>query len=365
MSGMKAGIIGCGNISPSYFKALKKLNDIDLVACADLNMAAAEARATEYGVRAMGVDDLLSSDEVELIINLTLPQAHAEVNMAALNAGKHAHCEKPFAVTREDGQAVLKLAAEKALRVGGAPDTFLGGGLQGARSIIDNGRIGRPVSGTATLAIPGHESWHPNPGFYYLNGGGPLFDMGPYYITALIHLLGPVKQVTAINSRAHDQRIATSEGAKGQVLPVEIDTHVSGILEFHSGAVITMIMSFDVRKHSSHRIEIHGTEASLKVPDPNVFDGECFIATGPKEEWEPIAPPGPYLENMRGIGAADMAAGIRKNRPNRCNGEMAYHVLDVMHALGDSSATGRHQTLASTCAQPAPLPADLEMGELD
>lgn len=365
MTGMKTGIIGCGNISPAYFKATAQLNDLDVVACADLNMDAANAHAAEFGVQAMSVEALLGDPDIELVINLTLPQVHAEVNMAALKAGKHAHCEKPFAITRADGQAVLALAAEKGLRVGGAPDTFLGAGLQSARKIIDDGLIGRPVSGTAVMACPGHESWHPNPGFYYLEGGGPLFDMGPYYITALVHLLGPVKRVTALNSRACAERTATSEAANGRVLPVEVDTHVTGILEFHSGAVITMIMSFDVRKHSSHNIEIHGTEASLKVPDPNHFHGENLIANGPKDEWQSVPLIHPYHDNMRGIGAADLAAAVKSNRPHRCNGELAYHVLDVMHALGESSDSGQHQSIASTCAQPAPLPADLTFGELD
>ncbi len=365
MSGLKTGIIGCGNISPAYFKATAQLNDLDVVACADLNMDAARVRAEEYGVRAMSVDELLADPEIKLVINLTLPQAHAAVNTAILNAGKHAHCEKPFAITRDEGKAVLALAEEKGLRVGGAPDTFLGAGLQSARKIIDDGLIGRPVSGTAVMACPGHESWHPNPGFYYLTGGGPLFDMGPYYITALIHLLGPVRRVTALNSRAFSERIATSEAANGKVLPVEVDTHVTGILEFHSGAVITMIMSFDVKKHSSHNIEIHGTEGSLKVPDPNHFHGENLIANGPKDDWRAVPLIHPYADNMRGIGAADMAAAVRSGRAHRCNGEMASHVLDVMHALGESSDSGQHRTITSTCAQPAPLPADLVFGELD
>jgi len=358
-------VIGCGNISPAYFKSAARLNDIDIAACADMNMQAAEARAREFGTTALSVDELLGDASIDIVLNLTLPQAHAEVNMAALNAGKHAYCEKPFAIERADGEKVLALAGQKGLRVGGAPDTFLGAGLQGSRKYIEDGLIGRPVSGTVVMANHGHEHWHPNPGFYYLRGGGPLFDMGPYYITALVHLLGPVTRVTAINNRAFDTREATSQGAAGTVLPVEVDTHVTGVLEFANGAVVTLVMSFDVWKQSSHNIEIHGTEGSLKVPDPNNFGGDILAARGRVDDWEPVPLVHPYRENFRGVGVADMAAAIRSGRAHRCSGELAFHVLDVMHALEESSASGRHETVQSSCDQPAALPAGLAEGEMD
>lgn len=359
------GIIGCGNISQAYFRTAKQLNDIEIKACADLNMDAARAKAEENGVQAMTIDQVLADKDIEIIVNLTTPQAHAPVNKQALEAGKHVHCEKPFAITREEAREVLELAEKKGLRVGSAPDTFLGGGLQTCRKLIDDQWIGRPTSGTATLALPGHERWHPNPGFYYMTGGGPIFDMGPYYITALVHLLGPVKRVTAMTSRARQTRIATSEQAFGQELPVEIDTHAAGILEFANGAIITMILSFDVAKHSAHPIEVHGTAGSLKVPDPNNFSGDIWLARTGDKEWQQAPYAYGYLDNLRCIGVADMAAAIRTGRPHRCNGELAYHVLDVMHAFEDSSKRGQHVALESTCAQPTPLPLGLLPGELE
>ena len=361
---VRTGIIGVGNISQAYFNSARRLEDIEIVACADLDMEVARAKAEENGIKAQSVDDLLADPEIGIVINLTIPQAHAEVNRKILMAGKHAHAEKPFAITREDGKAVLDLARQKGLLIGSAPDTFLGGGLQTCRKLIDDNWIGRPIAGTAIMACPGHESWHPNPGFYYLTGGGPVFDMAPYYITALVHLLGPVARVSAMASRPHDTRIATSEAAHGRVLPVEVDTHTAGLLEFANGAIISLVMSFDVKKHSAHPIEIHGTAASLKVPDPNIFGGEVFIAHGPKQDWQSVPLAFPHTDNFRGIGAADLAVALRENRTNRCSGELAYHVLDVMIALGESARDGRHITLESTATQPAPLPLGLMEGRL-
>jgi predicted dehydrogenase len=362
---VKAGIIGCGNISQIYFDASRKLDVLDIVSCADADLQAARASAEKNQVRATSVQELLDDPEVEIVINLTTPQAHAKVNLQALHAGKHVHCEKPFAVTREDARAVLEHAGEKRLLTGCAPDTFLGGGLQTCRKLIDDGSIGRPVAGTAFMCCHGHESWHPNPGFYYLNGGGPLFDMGPYYLTALVHLLGPVKRVAAICGRAFTERLATSSEAQGQILPVKVDTHTAASLEFHCGAVITLVMSFDVWKHSSPPIEIHGTDGSLKVPDPNCFDGAVSLFRPGMENWQDVPYSHGYTENMRSIGVADLAYAIQSGRPNRCSGEMAYHVLDVMHAVGESSDSGEHVAIRSTCVQPAPLPLGLPEGKLD
>ncbi len=349
----KVGIIGCGNISRAYARAAATLPAIEIAACADLDEAAAKSLAEEFGYRALTIDDLLADPEIEIVVNLTIPQAHAEVNRAALAAGKHVHCEKPFALSREDGREVLSMAARKNLYVGSAPDTFLGGGLQTCRGLIDAGALGRVVAGTAVMACPGHEHWHPNPGFYYLRGGGPMLDMGPYYITALIHLLGPVRRVTALGSRAHDQRIASSEKAKGQVLPVEINTHVTGVIEFRSGALITLIMSFDTIKHTCHNIELHGTEASLSVPDPNHFGGEPRLFRRGDTEWQPVPLTHGQTDNMRSIGVADMALAIRDKRDNRCSGRMAYHVLDVMLAFDESTREARAIEIESTCDQPA------------
>lgn len=362
---IKAGVIGCGNISQAYFDAAKKLDVLEIKSCADLNMDAAKAKADENDVFAVSVEELLADPDIQIVINLTTPQSHAAVNTLALESGKHVHCEKPFAVNRQDGLAVLALAKEKGLLTGCAPDTFLGGGLQTCRKIIDDGWIGKPVAGTAFMCCPGHESWHPNPGFYYLKGGGPMLDMGPYYLTALIHLLGPVKRVAAICGRKADERLATSEEANGQILPVEVNTHAAGTLEFKSGAIITMVMSFDVWKHGISPIEIHGTNGSLKVPDPNCFDGEISIFRNGMEDWEKVPYSHGYTDNMRSIGAADMAQAIQSGRANRCSGEMAYHVLDVMLAFDESSDTGNHIEIQSTCSQPTALPLNLQEGALD
>ncbi|MCB1517947.1 MAG: Gfo/Idh/MocA family oxidoreductase [Hyphomicrobiaceae bacterium] len=364
MGAIGAGVIGCGNISQAYFDAIKQLPDLDILACADINMDAARAKAAANGVDALTVDELLGRDDIEVVINLTLPQTHAEVNRQILNAGKHAHCEKPFAVTREDGLEVLELAKSKGLRVGCAPDTFLGGGHQTVRKLIDDGAIGRPVSGTAFFATPGHERWHPNPGFYYLTGGGPVFDMGPYYITALVNLLGPVVEVTSMNSRKADARIATSEAANGKVLPVEVDTHSTALLRFENGAVITMVLSFDIWKHTNHNIEIHGTDGSISVPDPNFFGGDVKLSEK-GEDWKVVPHTHPFEGNMRGLGPTDLAAATRTGRPHRCSGELAYHVLDVMHAIDEATARKSYVQVKSRCERPAPMRNDLKDGYLD
>ncbi len=361
----KVGMIGCGNICQAYFNAAKQLDSIEIVACADLDMEAAEAKAEENGCKAVTVDAILADPQIDIILNLTTPQAHASVNTAALQAGKHVHCEKPFAVTREDGKAVLELATEKGLLTGCAPDTFLGAGHQTARKLIDDGWIGRPIAGTAFMMCPGHESWHPNPGFYYLKGGGPMFDMGPYYVTALVNMLGPAKRVSAISGRSFDERTCTSEVRNGEKLPVEVTTHLAGTIEFECGAIITVVMSFDIKKHSMPPIEIHGTAGSMRVPDPNGFGGTVSVFRPGQEGWQDVPHSHGYAQNMRSIGVADMAAAIEGDRMNRCSGEVAYHVLDLMHAFDESSETGKHVVLESTCERPEALPMDLRHGELD
>ena len=362
---VNAGIIGCGNISEAYLDAAKTFPGLNITCCADLNRTAAETTAEEHGIQAVTIDELLTDPDIAIVINLTTPQAHAAVNMQALQAGKHVYCEKPYAVTREDGADVLAFAAEHGLLTGCAPDTFLGGGLQTCRKLIDDGEIGKPIAGTAFLCSHGPEGWHPNPGFYYLKGGGPLFDMGPYYLTALVHLLGPIKRVAAICGKGFEERTATSEVANGQILPVEVNTHAAGTLEFHSGTLLTIVMSFDVWQHSSHPIEIHGTNGSLRVPDPNCFDGPVSLFQPGMDEWKTMPMTHGYTGNMRSIGVADLAYAILGGRPNRCGGEMAYHVLDVMHAFDESSESGNHVEIQSGCTQPAALPIGLPQGQLD
>ena len=357
------GLIGCGTISGAYLRAAATFDVLKFVACADIDPAAAKRTEETFGVPAMPVETLLAREDVDVVLNLTIPAAHGDVNLAALAAGKHAYCEKPFGLDADEGRGVLAAAAAAGLRVGCAPDTFLGGGHQTVRQLIDGGAVGKPVAGTAFMMGPGHESWHPNPAFYYQPGGGPLFDMGPYYLTALVHALGPVRRVAAITARGRETREVTSKARAGEVIEVDVDTHTAGTLEFHNGCVVTVVMSFDVRLHSNRFIEIHGVDASLSSPDPNGFGGHVLVSSG--REWEDRPLTHGYTANMRSIGLADMCAGIRTGRPHRCNGELAQHVLEIMAAFGESSAESRHVTLTSRPERPDPLPTGLTDGQLD
>ena len=350
------GIIGCGNISSAYVTGCGMFDHLRVAAVADVMPAVAQAKAAEHDLACAGsVEALLADPDIDIVINLTTPKAHAAVSLAALAAGKHVYSEKPLAVERADGRAVLDAAAARGLRVGGAPDTFLGGGLQTCRKLIDDGAIGEPVAATAFMLGHGPESWHPNPGFFYRQGAGPLFDMGPYYLTALVHLLGPVVRVAALARASFPERVVTAEARRGERLPVEVPTHVAGTLAMAAGPLVTMITSFDVWGHTLPRIEIYGSEGSLSVPDPNTFGGPVRLLRAGSREWEDV--PLTHSDAVRrGVGVADMAAAIGDGRPHRAAGEMAYHVLDVMHSFYDSSAEGQTVAVNSTCAQPAALP---------
>lgn len=359
------GIVGCGNISNAYFKGASAFELLKVVSCADRIHERALAKAEEHGCNAQSVEELLANPEVELVINLTHPAAHAELSLQALEAGKHVHCEKPLAVTLEEGKHVLDTARDKGLLTGCAPDTFLGAGLQTCRKLLDDGWIGRPVSGTAFMMSRGPESWHPDPGFFYQTGAGPLFDMGPYYITALVHMLGPVKRVIAMTTKAFESRTATCKEQFGKELPVEVPTHNAGVLEFHSGTVITLTISFDVCAHRHSPLELYGTEGSLQMPDPNTFSGPVQLLTRKEGEWREQALSHPYADNMRGIGAADMAMAIRHGTRQRTSGELGYHVLEVMHAFEASFTSGEQVKIESAPQQPDPLPLGLIEGRLD
>ncbi|CAN5904497.1 Gfo/Idh/MocA family oxidoreductase [soil metagenome] len=358
------GIIGCGTISGAYFAATKKFPVLELRACADLDSAAAQKAAQAWNVEAESVDALLARDDVDIVLNLTIPQAHAEVTLAALAAGKHVHLEKPLALHTEEGRRVLTAADTADLRVSCAPDTFLGAGQQTCRRLVDDGALGRVVAGTAFMMNPGHESWHPNPGFYYLKGGGPVFDMGPYYLTSLVNLLGPVRRVSASAAMSYETRTATSEARRGETFPVEVPTHVSGSLEFHSGAIITLVMSFDVHHHTNHPIELHVEHGTLQVPDPNTFGGPVRLRKAGDDTWEDQALVNAYSDNMRGIGAADLAFALQTGRKPRCDSSLAFHVLETMQALHESSEQGRHIEIQSKPERPAPLPLGVENGSL-
>lgn len=351
---MKAGIIGCGNIAPAYMLGCSKFDVVDVVACADIDVERAKAFGDEHGIKSMSVDKLLADDEIDIVINLTIPKVHAEVSLKIIAAGKHVYTEKPLAITREDGKKVIDGARKAGVLVGCAPDTFLGGGLQTCRKLIDEGAIGRPVAATAFMMSRGPESWHPNPFFFYQVGGGPVLDMAPYYLTALVHVLGPISRVSSSTSISFAEREAGHESVKGQMIPVEVSTHAAGTLEFASGVIGTMIMSFDVWTHSLPRIEIYGSEGTLSVPDPNIFGGEVKLWQPNIGEWEKIQLTH-RSDVQRGIGVADMAKAILNGRPLRASGDLAYHVLDLMHAFDDSSNQGQHIEIHSTVERPAAL----------
>lgn len=353
------GIIGTGAIAPAYMTGLAVFPEqVKVLACADLNADRASAFAEKYGIQALSIDDLLAHPDIDIVINLTIPAAHAKVSMQILNAGKHAYAEKPLAVSLEDGQAVMQLAQEKGLRVGCAPDTFLGAGGQTARRIIDEGAIGQPVSANAFMMSHGPDSWHPNPFFYFVEGGGPMLDMGPYYLTALVNLLGPIERVAGLANRAYDNRTAGQEDIKGQNIPVTIDTHVAGLAQFQSGVVTTMITSFDTWQSTLPRIEIHGTAGSLSVPDPNRFDGEVLLYTPESGEWQAVEHQH-RSDLQRGLGVADMAACIESGEAHRASGDMALHVLETMLAFGESSEAGQHISIKNQAYKPAALPQNL------
>ena len=363
---IKIGVIGCGTISSIYLTVCPTFDLLEVAACADVILERAEAQAAKYGVPvACSPAELLADPEIAIVVDLTIPAAHGEVALAALAAGKSVYNEKPLALTRAEGQEILQRARAAGLRVGGAPDTFLGGGLQTCRKLIDDGWIGTPVAATAFMLSHGPENWHPDPEFLYQPGAGPLFDMGPYYLTALIALLGPVRRVTSSARIPTPERIIGSQPKRGQRITVNTPTHVAGVLDFAGGPVATLVTSFDVWSAEVPRIEIYGTAGSLSLPDPNTFGGPVRIRRAGAEEWSTVPIPFGYTQNSRGLGVADMAYAMQSGRPHRANGELTYHVLDIMHALLEASEAGRHVEIASTCARPAPLPLDLPPDTLD
>jgi predicted dehydrogenase len=364
---VKFGIIGCGNISNAYFNATKKFPILQIAAVADIDLARAQAKAEEHGVsKALSPEQLLADPEIEVVINLTIPNAHYSVCKAALEAGKHVHVEKPLAITREQGKELVDLARVRGLRLGAAPDTFLGGGHQTCRKLIDDGWIGEPVAATAFMMGRGHESWHPAPEFYYKAGGGPMFDMGPYYLTALVNMMGPIQRATGSARVTFPERTITSQPLYGTKITVDVPTHVAGVMDFASGAVATIITSFDVYGAPvGAPITVFGTEGTLQVPDPNGFGGTVKVKTRRMKEFQEVPLTHGHQENSRGIGAADIAYAIQTGRPHRANGDLGYHVLEAMWSFHDASDTGTHYTMKSTVERPAPLRSDLPDDVLD
>jgi len=363
---LKVGIIGCGNISKVYAEAGRRFHEIEIVSCADLDLERARALAAEQGIpRAVRVEQLIADPEISLVINLTVPAVHAAISQEIVKAGKHVYSEKPLALKRREARELMGLAREKNLRVGCAPDTFLGAGLQTCRKLIDEGAIGEPIAGAGFMLQAGPERWHPNPDFFYKKGAGPLFDMGPYYLTAFTTLLGPVRRVGASAKASFPERIITSEPLAGTRIKVEVPTHVAAVLDFDSGPIVTLATSFDVHAHRMPPIEIYGSEATLAVPDPNTFGGPVLIRRAGEENWTEVPLGFGYADNSRGLGVADMASAIRTAREHRANAKVAYHVLDIMHSILDSSESDRYVELASSMTRPAPLPGGLSDGLVD
>lgn len=367
MEKLGIGIIGCGNISTTYLKLSPLFEGLEIRACADMNMVAAKARAEEYGIRAQSVEDLLANPAIDVVINLTIPDAHFAVSKSILQAGKHVYSEKPLTLSLEEGLELQALAASKGLSVGCAPDTFLGGSHQYARHLIEEGRLGQITAGAAAVMSHGMEHWHPNPDFFFLPGGGPMLDLGPYYLANLINLVGPVRRVAALTSSATATRTITSEPRKGETIPVKTPTNIHALLEFTNGATFTLSTSWDVWAHKRANMELYGTEGSLFLPDPNFFGGTVEVAgrdgiIAPVEVWDhPFSQPNQdhpklgRLANYRTAGLADMAAALIDGRDMRCSLDRTLHGVEVMAAVLQSGEAGSFVTMRTTCTQPAPL----------
>lgn len=359
MQKIKVGIIGCGNISDAYLSNCVHYDELEIVALADLNVQLAQEKAAKYAVpNVLTTEELLAAPYIDIVLNLTIPQVHATVSLAALEAGKHVYSEKPLAVTVEDGQAILAKANEKGLRVGVAPDTVLGAGIQTCRKLIDDGVIGKPIAANAFMLSGGPESWHPNPGFLYAKGAGPMFDMGPYYLSAFVQLLGPIKRVTGTAVISYPERLITSQPQYGEMIQVETPTHINGVIDFEGGATASLVTSFDVKGGSSlPNIEVYGSEGTIIVPDPNNFGGTVKLRKAGSDQFEEVALTHAYSGNNRGIGLLDMAKAIIEDRPHRASGELALQVLEAMHGFHIASAEGRHVWIVNSCQRPTPMPS--------
>jgi predicted dehydrogenase len=369
MAHLGIGIIGCGNISTSYLRLAPLFKGLEVRAVADISMEAATARGEEFGVKAQSVDDLLANKDVDVVINLTIPDAHYAVTKRILEAGKHAYSEKPLVLSLEEGVSLRDLAKAKGLAVGCAPDTFLGGAHQQARAVLDEGRVGQITAGCAAVLNHGMEHWHPNPDFFFLPGAGPMLDLGPYYVANLINLLGPVRRVGALTSSAAKERTISNGPRNGERVPVKTPTNIHALLEFHSGATVNLSTSWDVWHHKRNHFELYGSEGTLYVPDPNFFGGTVEIGgtDGSLTALEPWDHPfgkvnqshnGRDLANYRTAGLADMVAALQGGRDARCSLERTLHGVDVMMACLTSGETGQFVTLTTTCTRPAALSPD-------
>jgi predicted dehydrogenase len=367
---MKIGILGCGHVSDQYLTGCRLFEALELVACADLDIARAEQKAAEHRVpRACSPDELNANGDVDLVVNLTPPLAHAEASLAAIESGKHVWSEKPLAASLEDARRVMDAAESAGVRLGCAPDTFLGGGVQTSMKLIDDGWIGEPVAAVAMVSEHGYEHFHPDVASFYGRGGGPLLDLGPYYVTALVAMLGPVARATGFGRATFEERTLMVGPRRGQRIPVQVPTHVTGALELESGVPVTVLMSWDIWATHLPYIEIYGTEGSLSVPNPDEFGGTPKLRrAGDEERRQPPPPPGalhwsplplPFRADVaRGLGVADMADALGAGRPHRAAPELAFHVLEVLLALEASAREGRTIDVRSRCERPAPMALD-------
>lgn len=367
---MNIGIIGCGNISTTYLQLAKAFVGVNIVACADLDMQAATAQAEAFGCEAMSVANLLASGSIKMVINLTIPAAHRDVSERILQAGKHVYSEKPFVLTLAEGKSLQRLALDNGLRIGSAPDTFLGGVHQTARALIDAGDVGTIVGGSCFFQNHGAESWHPNPDFFYQPGAGPMLDMGPYYLTNLVQLIGPVQRVAAMSSTPFSRRMITSEPRAGETLQVTTPTSIMAMLEFTSGAQVSINTSWDVWAHEHNHMELYGESGTVYLPDPNFFGGE--LRTTREAEVRPVTVDHPFSvpnqeeedkdevkANYRGAGLADMVASMHADVPHRCNGDLALHVVDIMTSILASAECAGFVELTTSCDRPAALSAEM------
>ncbi|MCL2351946.1 MAG: Gfo/Idh/MocA family oxidoreductase [Firmicutes bacterium] len=365
----KIGFVGCGSISGIYLENITHMfKEIEIAGVCDLIDERAENASKKYGVRKYAdMHELFADPEVGIVLNLTRPYEHFGVTMAAVAAGKHVYSEKPLGATLEEGQKILEAARAKNVRIGGAPDTFLGAGIQTCRKLIDDGYIGTPVGASAFMVCHGHETWHPDPEFYYKFGGGPMMDMGPYYVTALVNLLGPVQSLTGMSGISFPKRLITSEPHNGETIGVDVPTYVTGLMRFHSGAIGTIFTTFDVYKAKVPIIEIYGSEGTLSVPDPNCFGGPVGLFRPEKNEFLEFPLAFGYPENSRSLGLADMAKALETGRKPRASSDLTSHVLEIITGFDRSSALGRHIEISTKPERPAPMvrPAAGREGYLD
>ncbi len=373
----RVGLIGCGRISDIYLNTLSKFSSVEVVACASLDPSESRAKADQYNIaKACTPDEVFDDPTIDCVLNLTIPAAHADISLRALEADKHVYSEKPLVMNRTDGKAILHIASEKGLLVGCAPDTFLGGRWQTVRRLIDEGVIGKPTGVFAHVGTHGTERHHPNPDFYYQAGGGPLLDLGPYYLTAMICCLGPVDRVAGMARRTFDNRMIENGHRNGEWIDVEVDTHSLSLLQFSSGAIGSMTMSFDVWDSETPRFEIYGEDGTICIPDPdpvhgaNIFQGDVWLKTrdtsrwshqprpSGREDWQVVENKHGFNEDSRGLGLLDLALAAQEGRQPRSSGALAYHVFEVMDAIERAPKFGAYQTIESRCTAPEPLPVD-------